>query len=217
MLENFKLPYKSLKDKQIRAGSLNDAYDVIVLPDSSYSSMLNGIRAGTYPAAYTGGMTAAGVANLKSFVDNGGTLVTVNDASELPIKAFNLPVKDLTAGLSSSAYYSPGSVVAGVVDPTNPITYGMAEKTDLYSSTSPAFELTADAPADASTPVKYAATDVLRSGWLLGADVVAGKPDVVKVSQGEGEVVLLGMSVQHRAQAHGTYKLLFNSLYLNGQ
>ena len=214
VMESFKLPYKSLKDKQVRAGNLNASFDVIVLPDSSYSSMLNGIKAGTYPAAYTGGMTEAGVANLKSFVDNGGTLVTVNDAAELPIKAFNLPVKDLTAGVSSTKYYSPGSVVAGKADPTSPLAWGMSADVDLYSSTSPAFEIQSAAPEGTQTAVKYASTDVLRSGWLLGEDVVAGKDDVVRVPQGEGDVVLLGMSVQHRAQAHGTYKLLFNALYL---
>ncbi|WP_161632163.1 M14 family metallopeptidase [Nakamurella lactea] len=215
VLEDFKLPYKSLKDKQLRAGDLNSKFDVIVLPDSSYSSMLNGIKAGTYPAAYTGGMTEAGVANLKAFVDNGGKLITVNDAAELPIKAFGLPVKDLTAGVSSSAYYSPGSVVSATVNVNNPLTWGMPAKADIYSSTSPAFQLTDAAPAGSQTPVKYAKTDVLRSGWLLGEDLIAGQPDVVRVPQGKGDVVLLGMSVQHRAQAHGTYKLLFNSLFLS--
>lgn len=217
VLEDFKLPYKQLKDEQVRAGNLNSSYDVIVLPDSSYAAMRDGIKPGTYPAKYTGGMTQPGVDNLNSFVQNGGKLVTVNDASELPIKGLNLPVKDLTAGVSSTDYYSPGSVVAADVDPSNPITYGMQAKADLYSDGSPAFELTAGAPAGSSMPVKYATTNVLRSGWLLGENVIAGHPDVVNVPQGKGNVILLGMSVQHRAEAHGTYKLLFNSLLLGGE
>jgi hypothetical protein len=62
------------------------------------------------------------------------------------------------------------------------------------------------------TIARLADRDVLRSGWLLGENVIAGKPTMVSVSYGQGRVVLYGFRVQHRDQAHGTYKLLFNAL-----
>jgi hypothetical protein len=43
--------------------------------------------------------------------------------------------------------------------------------------------------------------------------LVANRSSVVDAEVGSGQVVLLGLSVQHRAEAHGTYKLLFNSIY----
>ena len=67
-----------------------DSYDVIILPDASYNSMLRGLAPGSHPAKYTGGMTQAGVDNLRTFVQNGGTLVTINGAAQLPIRALHL-------------------------------------------------------------------------------------------------------------------------------
>jgi len=52
------------------------------------------------------------------------------------------------------------------------------------------------------------------SGWLMGEGVLKEKAAVVEAPVGSGRVVLLGFRVQHRGQSHGTYKLLFNSLFL---
>ena len=35
---------------------------------------------------------------------------------------------------------------------------------------------------------------------------------MVSVKNGDGTVVLIGFRAQHRGQAHGTFKLLFNAL-----
>ena len=40
----------------------------------------------------------------------------------------------------------------------------------------------------------------------------ANRIAVAQVKHGEGRVVLLGFRAQHRAQTHGTFKFLFNSL-----
>ena len=59
---------------------------------------------------------------------------------------------------------------------------------------------------------RYSDRDVLESGWLLGERVLAKRAAMVAAKYGSGRVVLIGFRAQHRAQAHGTYKLLFNAL-----
>jgi len=62
---------------------------------------------------------------------------------------------------------------------------------------------------------EYPARDLLLSGWLLGEPVIAGRAAVVEAAVGKGRVVLLGFGTQHRAQPHGTFKLLFNAILLS--
>jgi hypothetical protein len=215
ILERFDFGFTSLLDKEIRTNTaLRAAYDVIVLPDASYSAMLNGRAPGALPEEYTGGMTAAGVANLKKFVEQGGTLVTLNQAAQLPRQGFGVPITDVTAGLPSDKLYVPGSILRATIDPANPIGYGMAGEYSAFASGSPAFTVGADA-AGVRAVGSYPASGLLRSGWLLGEGVIAGKANVLTAELGAGQVVILGFKPQHRAQAHGTYKLLFNALYLS--
>ena len=66
--------------------------------------------------------------------------------------------------------------------------------------------------ADAKVLLRYPASHVLASGWLLGENHYAGKPALLSVRAGQGTVYLFGMRPQYRGQSYLTLKILFNAL-----
>jgi hypothetical protein len=212
ILEQFEFPYASVFDRDVRAGNLHARFDVILLPDATYDQMLNGLAPGSMPDAYTGGMTAHGVANLLEFTAGGGTLVAMDRAAELPLNSFQLPVQNVTASTRETDFFVPGSLLRIRIDPRNPVAYGMPEQAAAFFRNSPAFTLVR--PEAGQVVASYPDRDLLMSGWMLGEPVLATRAAVLEVPVGKGRVVLLGFGTQHRGQPHGTFKLLFNAILL---
>ena len=132
VLEQFKFDYTSLLDKDVRAGNLRDKFDVIILPDMSPASIINGNRKGSYPDEYTGGIGEEGVAALKAFVEAGGVLICFDSSSEFAMQKFNLPVRNALAEVKTDQFYAPGSIFRAVVDNQHPVAYGMPAEADFY-------------------------------------------------------------------------------------
>ncbi len=80
----------------------------------------------------------------KKFVEAGGTLVFLNRASNFAIEQFNLPVKDVTQGLTRKDFYIPGSILRTELDTTHPIAKGMPQQSIAWFENSPAFEIQTD-------------------------------------------------------------------------
>jgi hypothetical protein len=55
-------------------------------------------------------------------------------------------------------------------------------------------------------------TKLLRSGWAVGEEKLAGTTAVADVDIGRGKLFLMGPEVTQRGQPHATFKLLFNAL-----
>jgi hypothetical protein len=227
VLEQFEFPYTSIYDADVRAGGLRARFDVIVLPEASLSRMLSGLDEGTMPKEYTGGMTPKGVFNLFAFTSEGGTLVAMDGASELPLEIFGVHVRNVTAGKPESDFFIPGTILKVNVDNHHPVAWGMPEAAAAFFAQSPAFDVGREEtrfeeqrgidpgiPEGYHIVASYPKENLLMSGWLMGESVLTEKAAVVEAPVGLGRVVLLGFRVQHRGQAHQTYKLLFNSLFL---
>src|SRR5688572_56006 len=104
------LEFHTLVDAEARSGELIHKYDTIIIPDQSRAAILNGHKAGTMPPEYTGGLGAEGVKALREFVEQGGTLICLNRASEFAIEQFKLPVRNVVADFKRTDFYVPGSI-----------------------------------------------------------------------------------------------------------
>ena len=226
LLEQFEFPYTSLFDRDVRAGNLRGRFDVILLPDATYDQMLNGMAPGSMPDAYTGGMTARGVSNLYEFVTQGGTLVAMDRAAELPLTTFGLQIRNVTATVRDTDFYIPGSIVRIAVDPTHPVAYGMPRDAAAFFINSPAFAVgrrttqfddtpTAEPamPDNVHIVARYPESNLLMSGWILGERIIARRAAVIEAAVDKGHVILIGFRSEHRGQTHGTFKFMFNGIY----
>ena len=210
IFENYEFPFTNILDRDIRTGGLRSKYDVILIPgELTETQIIEGHRNGAVPPEFAGGIGEAGVQNLRDFVNEGGTLVTLDKATEFAAKQFALPVKNVLEGVKPQDFYVPGSLLKLVLDTENPIAYGMPRETAAFVEQNAAFEVTGSAKAVGTYPL----TNPLMSGWILGESKIFGKTAVVDVPVGRGRIILLSIRPQFRAQVRGTYKLLFNSLY----
>jgi hypothetical protein len=170
------------------------------------------------PPELTGGLGEKGVKTLLDFVEQGGTLICLNRASNFAIEQFKLPLRNVVAGLPRTEFYVPGSILRLRLDGSHPLTFGSEEDTIAWAEDSPVFEVTND--PNASVPASNvhvigtypAGKDPLLSGWLLGGDLIKGKAALVEVEMGKGRVILFGFRPQYRAQSRATYPLFFNAL-----
>ncbi len=211
--------YKSISiiDKTIKNRSFSREIKSIIFPDQSPNQILNGYPKGAMPDEYTGGIGAEGVANLRKFVEAGGTLVFLNRASNFAIEQFKLPVKDVTKGLNQKDFYIPGSILRTELDTTHPIAKGMPKDSIAWFEDSPAFEIKTDPLALANNfkiIARYPSNpkDILLSGWALGAEKLAGRAALVEFTIGKGKIVLFGFRPQYRGQSLATFPLLFNAI-----
>ncbi|MBD3414682.1 MAG: peptidase M14 family protein [Candidatus Aminicenantes bacterium] len=218
VLENFGFPYTRVKDKEIQKGNLSKDYDVFIFPDDSAAVIKGEIPEryrryyGSYPPEYRSGIGKQGVEEIKSFVQNGGILVTLGDACSFAIEEFGLNVRNVLSNMDSKEFFCPGSTLKVTFDHQNPLAYGMPSEGLVLFRSSPAYEIIpGDRNQDYEVIVRYQDRDLLRSGWLIGEQHLSEKAGMLTAQYGEGQIVLIGFRTQHRCQTDGTFKLLFNT------
>ncbi|WP_185827353.1 M14 metallopeptidase family protein [Edaphobacter aggregans] len=214
ILENYNYDTKSIYNADMRSAGLRNRYDVIIIPDMNRNQLMDGFHKGTIPGQYAGGIEQEGLNNLREFVRAGGTLVAFNQAASSLIPLMSLPVRNVLEGLGSDKFYCAGALLRVETEhPEMPINYGVPASPVVMFERGPAFETLPGFKG--AVLAKYPKqTDALESGMILHPEVLQDKDAALELVYGRGRILLFGFKPQHRAQAHGTYRYLFNALYL---
>jgi hypothetical protein len=172
---------------------------------------------GSYTAAQT-------LPPLKKFVEEGGTVIAVGRSAMNLSELFDLPVgnhlierspEGTTRQIPTEKYYVPGSVLRAAVDNTAPIAHGVTNPVDVFFDNSPVFRLEPAASMKGIRPIAwFDSATPLRSGWAYGQGYLDGGVVALDASVGKGRLFLFGPEITFRAQPHGTFKFLFNGIYL---
>jgi hypothetical protein len=209
VLEQFDFRYETLRDADLKQGTLTARFDAIVLPHQPERDIFEGNSPVEYPLEHAGGIGEAGVANLRKFADGGGTLIALDGACDFAIRRLSLPVTNVLEGVRPQAFSAPGSLLRISVDADHPIGWGYDREAAVMFVSSPAFEVRGAAQVVAG----YPRSNQLLSGWLHGAELIAGRAAIVDVPLGLGRVILIGFRPHFRAQMRATYRFLFNAIY----
>ena len=226
VLESLGVPYRSVGDSAMRAGNLRSRFDVIILPSEGDSAIASGRRSGSLPDRYTGGLGDSGIAALRSFLEAGGTVVAIDQATRFAVSHLGAPATVVAAGgrgeeaegpaaapagerRGAPSFSAPGAIFRVETDQSHPLASGYGPQASVYFISSVILEAGPQARAVLSYPREG---NPLQSGYVLGYETLAGKAALVDAPVGAGRVVLFGFRPQHRGQTEGTFRLLTNAI-----
>jgi hypothetical protein len=233
ILEQFQFGFDRVFAPQLDAGDLNAKYDTLIFVEGGIPAAAGGggggrggapaaIDPNEIPAEYRSQLGRVTIEKtlpqIKSFIENGGTVVALGDSAMNLAQYLKLPIENHLVEngtpLPRTKFYVPGSVLQMHVDNANPFAHGVPERVDVFFDNSPVFKL---GPGAAAAGVKaiawFDSKTPLRSGWAWGQQYLDGGVTAIDATVGKGHVLLFGPEMLQRAQPHGTFKFLFNAIY----
>jgi hypothetical protein len=225
-------PYQLIFKEQVRAGNLRAKYDVIIVPSQGRTAkeVVFDIPVYGQPLPYTktarykylgdygsspdirGGMGLAGLEEMRKFVGDGGTLITLGESSAVPAEFGLTP--DVEVNRPSAAFYAPGPIVsANILKPANPIFYGYTDHalSVRWASTALLFVPLRDKQNVLMT-FPGGEKNVL-SGFMNGADEIKDRPAIVLSPLASGQVLMFATNPIYRWQNFGEFRMLYNALF----
>lgn len=220
--DQYHLDIEVIFPSEIDKGNLKDKYDIIILPATALPASLKVTTQPKMPkhipgqyAEQWGRLTATtSIDRLKQFMQEGGQIVSIGNNKGIPelfdLAVANKLVDENGAELDQSIYYTPGSVLTAKVNNTLNTTKGYGESMDVYFSNNSVYTLQ---DPDIKPILWFENKTPLKSGWSWGEEHLENGVIAYEKAMGKGMLTVFTTDITFRAQAHGTFKLLFNQLY----
>ncbi|MXW16638.1 MAG: peptidase [Gemmatimonadetes bacterium] len=228
ILEDFEFNFEVIYPPEIDEGSLNDRFDVIILPDGAMGGG-RGFRFGGGPGddflatlpdslrARVGSLSDdTSLPALREFIENGGAVIAIGSSTalgpDLGLPLANFMVDDNGRPLGRDDYFTPGSIHDIRVEHVSPITHGLGDRVRVLHSHSPVYRIE-DGAANVRRLAWYDSATPLVSGWAWGQQHLEGGTSMIEADIGSGKLFLFGPKITFRSQSHGTFPLLFNGIH----
>lgn len=151
--------------------------------------------------------------SLHKWVEEGGTLITIDQAYRLPNRAELTAIKQVESDNKETKGKISGAILATTIDTTTPLGYGYTNGfLPLLKTSNIVYDEAATAPT--IVPVRYEAQPYL-SGYIKQSqlDMIASTPAAFVVKRGEGCVVHFADNLTFRGYWYGATKLFMNAIY----
>ncbi len=234
LFDTYQVPYKVLRPADFQTASLSRDFDLIVFPDQGKSVLMAGRNGqpGNYapprfPAEFAKGMEQKGLNNLLQFVQKGGKVIAWGSSTELFIgnltledekgvkEEFRFPVRNVSDELSRRGLDITGSLMRIDLAQNHPLTIGMPKQTGIfhmgnlvYATSFPSLDM------DRRVIGSFAQDNILMSGYSVNENLLAGRPALVWLKKGQGQIILFAFAPQFRGSTPATFKLLFNGILM---
>ncbi|MGN6483054.1 MAG: hypothetical protein ACTHMX_01505, partial [Thermomicrobiales bacterium] len=212
-LETLGIPHRAVGLDDLVSNGALDSLDVLLLPHlgkKAYTGFLTEeARSAHLPSALRDDVAGA----LRDGLERGKRVVAIDGSAALLIELLGLPVETPLTDTDDSTFFSPGAMVRTTVATSHPLGWGMDRFAPALLTGKHAFRrLDATLPA----PVRFEPDQAVISGWVQGADLLAGLDAVVDVPVARGHATLFAIRPHYRAQVAITLNLLVNALLIGG-
>lgn len=235
IFDQYSIPYRVIRPEELKTG-VPEGIDLLLFPSSNKTILQEG-KGGSedelyifnYPPKYTKGMGKEGLEKIMAWVNSGGKVISWEASTKLfegmlqadigkdEKESFRLPFRDIAADLNKKGLHVPGSLLQLDLIKGHPLTYGMPAKAHVFSRAAVVFATSIpNFDMDRQIIGSYAEKNLMVSGYAKQEELLAKKAAMIWLKKGEGQLVLYGFNPQFRSNMHGTYKLLFNALLLEG-
>ena len=261
-LDKERIPYVYLRDEDIREGGLLEKVDVIIYGDVrlDLQGQIHGIAPTSGPMPFkptpefpnlgtpassediTGGLGWTGLLSLQQFLNEGGMLITLGNATTLALDG--ALVRNVRRARDQGVQTHGVELKVRFLSPGHPIGYGYPSITSAFRSNYAVYDLPRrwlemayctsclDGPEDARgvvlqwgtrTPAEKAESggidltgqkseSMVVSGGARGTEKLEGRPAILDLPSGKGRVIAFNFNPMHRDLNHSDTRFLWNAV-----